>query len=41
MVKVDDASAIVSFGTLVVLWLVCNAQMYRRYSPDVQLRFTQ
>ena len=37
----DTATALVSFGTLVVLWLVCNAQMARRYWPDVQMRFTQ
>lgn len=35
------ATAMVSFGTLVALWLVCNAQMFRRYWPGVQMRFTQ
>lgn len=28
-------------GTLIVLWLVCNAQLYRRYFPDIQMHFTQ
>ena len=40
-VEVDSATALVSFGTLVTLWVVCNAQMYRRYSPEVQMRFTR
>lgn len=40
-VEVDAATALVSFGTLIVLWLVCNAQMQRRYYPDVQMRFTR
>ena len=39
--QVEQASALVSFGTMVALWLVANAQVYRRYFPDVQLRFTQ
>ena len=37
----QSATAMVSFGTLVALWLVCNAQLYRRYWPGVQMRFTQ
>lgn len=41
MVEVDASTALVSFGTLVVLWLVCNAQIYRRYFPDTQMRFTR
>jgi hypothetical protein len=40
-VEVDAATALVSFGTLVTLWTVCNAQMYRRYYPEVQMRFTR
>jgi hypothetical protein len=40
-VEVDSASALVSFGTLVTLWIVCNAQVYRRYFPEVQMRFTR
>ena len=35
------ATAMVSFGMLVALWVVCNAQMYRRYWPGTQMRFTQ
>lgn len=35
------ATALVSFGALVALWVVCNAQMWRRYYPDVQMRFTR
>ena len=41
LVEVDAATALVSFGTLIVLWMVCNAQMFRRYYPDVQMRFTR
>lgn len=40
-IQVEDATAMVSFGTLVALWLVSNCQLYRRYSPGVQMRFTQ
>ncbi|KAL4429605.1 hypothetical protein ABPG77_008654 [Micractinium sp. CCAP 211/92] len=40
MVEVDAATSMVSFGTLIALWLVCNAQMWRRYFPELQLRFT-
>lgn len=39
--EVDAATAMVSFGTLISLWIVCNAQMVRRYYPVVQLRFTR
>ena len=41
LVEVNTATALVSFGTMVALWLVVNAQLYRRYFPDVQLRFTR
>ena len=41
MVEVDAATSLVSFGTLVSLWMVCNAQLYRRYCSDIQLRFTR
>ncbi|KAI7840220.1 hypothetical protein COHA_006002 [Chlorella ohadii] len=40
-IETEMATAMVSFGTLVALWLVCNAQMFRRYWPGVQMRFTQ
>ena len=40
-VEVTAATALVSFGALVALWVVCNAQMWRRYYPDVQMRFTR
>lgn len=41
MVKVETATALVSFGTLIALWMVCNAQLFRRYVPDTQLRITR
>jgi len=41
MVEVQFATGMVSFGTLLALWLVCNAQLYRRYRPGVQMRFTR
>jgi hypothetical protein len=41
LVEVEAATALVSFGTLVALCLVCNCQLYRRYFPGVQLRFTR
>ena len=40
-VEVTSATALVSFGTLVSLWVVCNAQLWRRYWPEVQMRFTR
>lgn len=40
-VNVGAATALVSFGTLVALWMVCNAQLFRRYVPDTQLRITR
>ena len=41
LVEVQLATALVSFGTLVALWIVCNVQLSRRYFPDIQLRFTR
>jgi hypothetical protein len=32
---------LVSFGALGALWLVCNAMMYRRYIPEVQVSVTR
>lgn len=34
-------SQLVSFGTLFALWMVVNALLFRRYYPDVKLRYTQ
>lgn len=34
-------SQIVSFGSLIVISVVCNAYLGRRYYPDVKLRYTQ
>ena len=41
LVEVELATALVSFGTLVSMWIVCNVQLYRRFYPEVQLRFTR
>ncbi|KAI3435769.1 hypothetical protein D9Q98_001827 [Chlorella vulgaris] len=41
LVEVDAATSLVSFGTLITLWMVCNAQLFRRYTPEVQMRFTR
>jgi hypothetical protein len=41
LVQVEPATGMVSIGTLVCLWIVCNAQVYRRYFPEVQMRFTR
>ena len=41
LIEVELATGMVSFGTLVTLWLVVNVQVFRRYFPDVQLRFTR
>lgn len=37
----NNLQPLVSFGTLMALWLVCNAMLYRRYVPDVQVRATR
>ncbi|KAL4458381.1 hypothetical protein ABPG75_013246 [Micractinium tetrahymenae] len=41
LVETQFSTGMVSFGTLITLWVVCNAQMWRRYIPDLQLRFTR
>lgn len=41
LVEVDAATSLVAFGTLVTLWIVCNVQLFRRYYPEVQMRFTR
>jgi amino acid transporter len=41
LVEVDAATSLVAFGTLVTLWMVCNVQLFRRYYPEVQMRFTR
>ncbi|KAL4419847.1 hypothetical protein ABPG75_006945 [Micractinium tetrahymenae] len=41
VVPTDNATPMVSFGTLLALFLVCNAQLYRRYLPEGQLRATR
>ena len=41
LVEVETATALVSFGTLIALWMVCNAQLFRRYVPDTQLSITR
>ena len=38
---VENSTALASCGCAISLWLVINAQLYRRYFPDVQLRFTR
>jgi amino acid transporter len=41
LVAFVELSQLVSFGTLFAMWMVCNTLLFRRFYPDVKLRFTR
>ena len=40
LVRFNTLSELVSLAALFAMWMVCNAVLFRRYYPDVKLRFT-